>query len=224
MNLALTIEYFESEVFYPAALEAGILSGESEAVAVQLADIEAQHREALIEAIASLGGTPIERPEFSRSPTTCWRARGAFLEAALAQEMTDVGASLGLAPVIQSPDVLAAAGAILGVEGENVVALRQLLGLGPYAAEAFPRRSPRTRYSRPSSRSSWAGRWTRAVRSTGTLAASGGCRATPLERGAVTMIRRPQQQGSRATSALLLSCVLFSLLEKDGTSLPGWGV
>ena len=137
LNFALTIEYFESEVFYPAALEAGILSGESEAVVAQLADIEAQHRDALIGLIEELGGTPIERSQFV-VPDHVLASEGTFLEAALAQEITDVGASLGLAPMIQSPDVLAAAGALSGVEGENVVAVRQLLGLVPYAAEAFP--------------------------------------------------------------------------------------
>jgi hypothetical protein len=65
-------------------------------------------------------------------------SEGAFFEAALAQEITDVGANLGLAPLIQNPDVLAAAGAIAGVEGENVVAIRRFLGLAPYANEAFP--------------------------------------------------------------------------------------
>lgn len=42
-----------------------------------------------------------------------------------------------MAPLIQSPDVLAAAGALAGTEGENV-AVRHLLGLVPYANGAFP--------------------------------------------------------------------------------------
>jgi hypothetical protein len=62
----------------------------------------------------------------------------AFLEFALQQEQVDVGANLGLGPMIQSPDVLEAAGTIAGVEGDNVVALKNLLGVVPPANEAFP--------------------------------------------------------------------------------------
>jgi hypothetical protein len=137
LNFALTIEYFESEVFYPAALNAGILSADAKTVVAQLVDIEVQHRDALIDLIKSLGGTPVNRPKFA-IPDYVLASEGAFLETALAQELTDVGAFLGAAPMIQSPDVLAAAGSIAGVEGENVVAVRRLLGLVPYANEAFP--------------------------------------------------------------------------------------
>jgi hypothetical protein len=137
LNFALTIEYFESEVFYPAALEAGILSGEALAVVQQLAEVEAVHRDALIAGIQSLGGTPIPRPQYTIPPGIL-TSQQAFLEAALQQEIVDVGANLGVGPLIQNPDILAAAGAIAGQEGENVVAFRNLLGVVPPANEAFP--------------------------------------------------------------------------------------
>lgn len=137
LNFALTIEYFESEVFYPAALNAGILSDNSAAVIGQIAEIEVVHRDALISVIQSLGGVPVERPQFV-VPDYVLADEVTFLNAALQQEITDVGAFLGAAPMIVSPDVLAAAGAIAGSEGENVVAVRNLLGIVPPANEAFP--------------------------------------------------------------------------------------
>jgi len=52
--------------------------------------------------------------------------------------LDSVGAYLGAAPLISSPDILAAAGSIAGIEGEHVVAINWLLGVVPYANEAFP--------------------------------------------------------------------------------------
>jgi hypothetical protein len=137
LNFLLPNEIFEAEVFYPAALDAGILSGESEAVVSQLVETEVAHRDAIRAAIESLGGTPVEAPEFV-VPDYVLASEQAFLEAALQQEIKDVGANLGVAPMIQSPDILAAAGAISGAEGENVVAFKNLLGVVPPANEAFP--------------------------------------------------------------------------------------
>jgi len=137
LNFLLPNEIFEAEVFYPAALEAGILSSEAEAVVSQLVETEVAHRDAIRAAIESLGGTPVEAPEFM-VPEYVLASEQAFLEVALQQEIKDVGANLGLAPLIQSPDILAAAGAIAGAEGENVVAFKNLLGIVPPANEAFP--------------------------------------------------------------------------------------
>jgi len=119
------------------AIDAGILSGPALSVVQQLAAIEVVHRDALISLIQGLGGTPMPRPQYVLPPGILANQQ-AFLEFALQQEQVDVGASLGLAPLIQSPDVLEAAGALAGVEGENVVALKNLLGVVPPANEAFP--------------------------------------------------------------------------------------
>ncbi len=137
LNLLLPNEIFEAEVFYPAALNAGILSGEALAVVSALVSIEAVHRDALIGAITSLGVTPAPAPQFFVPPAIL-TDQTTFLQAALQQEMTDVGANLTLGTLIQSPDILAAAGAIEGQEGENVVAIKNLLGVVPPANEPFP--------------------------------------------------------------------------------------
>ena len=137
LNFLLPNEIFESQVFYPAALDAGILSGAAYEVVAQIQEIEVVHANALAEAIVGLGGTPVEAPQFM-VPEEVLVSQQAFLEAALVQEQKDVGANLGLGPMIQSPDILAAAGALNGAEAENVTAIKNLLGFVPPANEAFP--------------------------------------------------------------------------------------
>lgn len=137
LNFALTNEIFEAEVFYPAALQAGILTGAAYDVIAQIQEIEEVHRDVLAEAIVSLGGTPVEAPQFF-VPEEVLASQQAFLESALVQEQKDLGANLGLGPMIQSPDVLAAAGAISGAEAENITAIKNLLGVVPPANEPFP--------------------------------------------------------------------------------------
>ncbi len=124
-------------MFYPAALQAGILTGAAYEVIAQIQEIEVVHRDALAEAIVGLGGTPVQAPQFFGDEELL-ASQQAFLQAALVQEQKDVGANLGLGPMIRSPDVVAAAGAISGVEAENVTAVKNLLGVAPPANEAFP--------------------------------------------------------------------------------------
>ena len=135
-NFALTLELLEEE-FYSLALDAGVLSGDALAVVENLQSHEAQHVEALTGLIEQFGGTPVAKPEFVFPPESLASEAG-VLELANTLEPTGVGAYLGAAPLIQSPDVLAAAGSISGVEGEHVVAIRWLLGLVPFANEPFP--------------------------------------------------------------------------------------
>ena len=137
LTFALANETFEAEVFYPAALNAGILSGAAYTVVAQIQAIEVAHRDALAATIASLGGTPAPAMEFV-VPEGILADQQTFLQAALEQEIKDVGLNLGAAPMISSPQILAAAGAISGAEGENVVAVKNLLGVVPPANEAFP--------------------------------------------------------------------------------------
>jgi rubrerythrin len=135
-NFALTIEYLEAEELYPRALNAGILSGAAFDVIAAIAEHEAAHRDALIGIIRQLGGTPIPKPQFTL-PQSIFANQQAFLQAALMQEQTDVGALLGAGPMIQNPVFLEAAGTIAGVEGDHVVALKNLLGIVPPANVAF---------------------------------------------------------------------------------------
>jgi hypothetical protein len=135
-NFALTLEYLEAE-FYQLAIDAGVLEGEALARIQATLDHENQHVEALIGLIEGAGGTPVEKPEFT-FPEGSFDSQAAILELAGTFEPVGVGAYLGAAPLISSQDVLAAAGSIAGVEGEHVVAIRDLLGVVPPANEAFP--------------------------------------------------------------------------------------
>ena len=135
-NFALTLEYLEAE-FYSLALDARVLTGDALAVVENLADHEQQHVEAIIGLLEGGGATPVEKPEFVFPPEALASQAG-VLNTAITLEPVGVGAYLGAAPMIQSPDILAAAGSIAGVEGEHVVAVNNLLGVVPPAQEAFP--------------------------------------------------------------------------------------
>jgi hypothetical protein len=135
-NFALTLEYLEAE-FYSLALDAGVLSGDALGVVENLASHEQQHVDAIVGLLEGAGATPVEKPEFT-FPAGTFSSQGAILDLAATFEPVGVGAYLGAAPMIQSPDILAAAGSIAGVEGEHVVAVNWLLGVVPYANEAFP--------------------------------------------------------------------------------------
>jgi hypothetical protein len=136
-NFALTLEYLEAE-FYALAVDSGVLSGDALGVVENLADHEAQHVRALKELLESVGATPVEKPTFT-FPEDALSSEGSILDLAATLEPVGVGAYLGAAPLISSPDILAAAGSIAGVEGEHVVAVNWLLGVVPYANEAFPK-------------------------------------------------------------------------------------
>ncbi len=134
-NFALTLEYLESE-FYAQGLQAGILSSNSLPIVEATLDHENQHVEALIGLITEAGGTPVAKPEFMFGDALT--SESAFLNTSATLEITGVGAYLGAAPMISGPAVLAAAGSIVGVEGEHVVAINSLLGVVPPANMAFP--------------------------------------------------------------------------------------
>ncbi|MBA3491892.1 MAG: ferritin-like domain-containing protein [Rubrobacteraceae bacterium] len=136
-NFALTLEYLEAD-FYARALDAGVLSGDALGVVENLASHEAQHVDALVGLIESVGATPVEKPTLT-FPTDAFSSQASILDLAATFEPVGVGAYLGAAPLISSPDILAAAGSIEGVEGEHVVAINMLLGVVPYANEAFPK-------------------------------------------------------------------------------------
>ena len=134
-NFALTLEYLEMD-FYAQALNAGIVGSEALPYIEATYDHESQHVEALTGLITEAGGTPVAMPEFTFGDALADEAT--FLNTAATLEITGVGAYLGAAPMISGPSVLAAAGSIVGVEGEHVVAINYLLGVVPPANMAFP--------------------------------------------------------------------------------------
>ena len=134
-NFALTLEYLEAE-FYRLALDAGVLSGDALAVVENLFEHESAHVDAITGLIEQFGGTPVAKPEFVFPPASLASQAG-VLDLAAIFEPTGVGAYVGAAPLIQSPDVLAAAASIAGTESDHVVAINNLLGVVPPANTVF---------------------------------------------------------------------------------------
>ena len=134
-NFALTLEYLEMD-FYAQALDAGIVGSDALPYIEATYAHESAHVDALVGLITEAGGTPVAKPTFTFGDALA--SESSFLNTAATLEITGVGAYLGAAPMISEPSVLAAAGSIVGVEGEHVVAINYLLGVVPPANMAFP--------------------------------------------------------------------------------------
>lgn len=135
-NFALALEFLEAE-FYQKAVNSGVLSGEALSYVAATGDHENQHVDAIIGLINQFGGTPIEKPQFT-FPSGTFASQSSILELAATFEPVGVGAYLGALPLIESPDVVAAAASIEVIEGEHVVAINDLLGVVPPAQTPFP--------------------------------------------------------------------------------------
>ncbi|MEM1328829.1 MAG: ferritin-like domain-containing protein [Bacteroidota bacterium] len=133
LNFALTLEYLEAE-FYQMGLDAGgLLSGDVRSIIAQIGKHEDQHVEFLRVAINSLGGTPIDKPEFD------FTAGGTFSDVfsnmqtylALAQAFEDTGVRAykgQAANLIMADDILQAALQIHSVEARHASEVRRLRG------------------------------------------------------------------------------------------------
>jgi rubrerythrin len=126
LNFALTLEYLET-AFYEEALSKVGLSGDAKKLAQLIGEHEKQHVDALTGAIEKAGGKPVEAPGV-RFPLS---DEASFLKLAVAFEDTGVYAYNGAAPMIQSPEVLGAAGTIVQVEARHAAAIRDLAGESP---------------------------------------------------------------------------------------------
>lgn len=134
-NFALTLEFLERE-FYQRALDAGVLSGAALSVVTNLRDHEAAHVDFITAALQGAGATPVAKPNFT-FPANAFSSQASIINLAATFEPVGVGAYLGAAPMIQNPAFLEAAGTIAGVEGDHVVAVKNLQGVVPPANVAF---------------------------------------------------------------------------------------
>ena len=126
-NFALTLEQLESS-FYKQALGVTGLSAEVKKALQEIASHEDAHVKQLTQTLQQLGATPAPAPKTSFPKLGGQRA---VLKLAVALEDTGVGAYNGAAPLIQSPDLLNAAGSIVQVEGRHAGVLRELAGMAP---------------------------------------------------------------------------------------------
>jgi rubrerythrin len=118
LNFALTLEYLEAD-FYDKASKLSLSEG-LKGLARDFGDDEAEHVDALKATISQLGGKPVAMPTFSFP----MKDEKDFVKLAVTLEDTGVSAYNGAAPMIQSKEVLAAAGSIVQVEARHAAALR----------------------------------------------------------------------------------------------------
>jgi rubrerythrin len=126
LNFALTLEYLES-TFYEEAKKRVKASGELKSLLPLLASDEKQHVEALEGTIKKLGGKPVEMPKFNFE----YNGTPEFLKLAETFENTGVSAYNGAAPMIESKEVLGAAGSIVQVEARHAAAIALQNGQEP---------------------------------------------------------------------------------------------
>jgi len=119
LNFALTLEYLEAK-FYAEAKGRAKASGELRSLIDLLAEDEQQHVDALTATIKQLGGKPVTAPKFEFA----YSGPGGFLDLAQTLEDTGVSAYNGAGPMIESKEVLAAAGGIVQVEARHAAAIR----------------------------------------------------------------------------------------------------
>jgi rubrerythrin len=135
LNYALTLEYLET-AFYADVVKSGLFKGSDLETIRKFGREEAEHVQALTQAVKSLGGKPAPEPK-TEFPL---KSAKSVLELAGTVENLGAAAYLGQAANIESPEVLASALAIHSVEGRHAAVLNTLLGesITPDGAFAVP--------------------------------------------------------------------------------------
>jgi hypothetical protein len=126
LNFALTLEYLEAAFYTQGLKQVRGLSGDAKSLATEIRDNETAHVRALTKTIQSLGGKPVKAPGVDFGDA--FSSQKAFLKLAQTFEDTGVSAYNGAAPMIESADVLGAAGSIVQVEARHAAAIRLLNG------------------------------------------------------------------------------------------------
>ena len=129
LNYARTLEFLETEFYTLAAERVKGLSGYERKLTEELRDNEAAHVEALTATVKELGGKPVAKPGFDFGGA--FASRASYLQTANVLEDTGVSAYNGAAPMIESLDVLAAAGGIVQVEARHAALIRLVRGKPP---------------------------------------------------------------------------------------------
>jgi len=126
LNFALTLEFLEGAFYTMAVKDVKDLSGDAKELATTLRDNELEHVDALTATIKDLGGKPVKAPGVDFGDA--FSSQDTFLELAQTFEDLGVGAYNGAGPMIESVEVLAAAGSIVQVEGRHAGVIRLLRG------------------------------------------------------------------------------------------------
>lgn len=138
VNYALTLEYLEADFYQKGAKMVSGLSSSQKKLIKEIGDNEQEHVDALAATAEQLGGTAVKKPKFDFG--MAFGNKTAFLKTANVLEDTGVSAYNGAAPLIESTDVLAAAGGIVQVEARHSALIRLERGKSP-APLAFDKAS-----------------------------------------------------------------------------------
>ncbi len=129
LNFALTLEYLEATFYQEALRQVSGLSSDVQGLTEEIESNEAEHVDALTKTIGDLGGKPVKAPEVDFGDA--FQDEDSYLELAQTFEDTGVSAYNGAAPMIQSEEVLAAAGSIVQIEGRHAALIRFTRGEEP---------------------------------------------------------------------------------------------
>ena len=133
LNFALTLEYLEA-AFYEQGADTKGLSGDVASYVKTFGEQEQEHVDALSATISDLGGKPVKAPKVDFGDA--FSSQDAFLQLAVTFEDTGVSAYNGAAPMIESKELLATAGAIAQIEARHAAVIRSEAGEDA-APEAF---------------------------------------------------------------------------------------
>ncbi len=138
LNFALTLEHLEA-AFYEQALQRAGLSRDVRMLAEELASNEAEHVDALRGLVKDAGGEPVARPGVQFGGA--FADERTFLRFANVFEDTGVSAYNGAGPMLESKQLLAAAGSIVQIEARHAALIRLQRGKPP-APLTFDKASP----------------------------------------------------------------------------------
>ena len=138
LNFALTLEYLEAAFYKEAVAKTKGLSADVKKLAQELGANEAEHVDALTAAIEGAGGKPVKQPGVDFGGA--FADEKTFLKFANIFEDTGVSAYNGAAPMIESKEVLGAAGSIVQVEARHAALIRLERGKPP-APQPFDKTS-----------------------------------------------------------------------------------
>ena len=132
LNTALGLEY-EGIAAYQVGAESGLLQPAVLKLAVRFQSDHKQHAEALVKAITSMGGAPVQPKTVAEYnfPTSTLHNQTDVLKFAAGLEQGAVSAYKGAIPLFANRDLAGAGASILGSEAMHWAILNSALGVEP---------------------------------------------------------------------------------------------